>query len=85
MSAGWREWARCQEIGVDIFFPPPEYLTSSYTAARQVCDRCPVRTPCLDYALAHEADLPRDDRAGIWGGLTPHQRHQLQRPSRAAA
>ena len=35
---------------------------------RDVCAACPVRTDCLDYAIANGEEL------GVWGGLTPDQR-----------
>ncbi len=32
--------------------------------AKRVCQSCPVRTPCLDFALRHGLGF------GIWGGVT---------------
>ena len=40
--------------------------------ARQVCARCPVRQPCLDYALSNRITH------GIWGGMTERERRPLQ-------
>lgn len=42
-------------------------------AAKKLCDGCPVRTACLDDALANRIDY------GIWGGLTPRERRQIIR------
>lgn len=72
----WRQRAACRGMSpaeVDrIFFPPVKTgRTIDATAARAICDPCPVRAECLTYAI--EAG----EREGIWGGLTPRQRHAL--------
>ena len=41
--------------------------------AKQICSSCEVRTECLDYALA------RNERFGIWGGLSERERRNLKR------
>lgn len=41
--------------------------------AKAICNQCPVRELCLDYAL--EAGEP----AGIWGGTSPEERHAIRR------
>lgn len=40
------------------------------TEAKHVCAGCPVRARCLAHALAHR------EHHGIWGGLTPPERHR---------
>jgi Transcription factor WhiB len=47
--------------------------------ARQICAGCPVRQPCLDYALGHGITH------GIWGGLTERDRRPLRVHHTAAA
>jgi hypothetical protein len=47
--------------------------------ARQICAGCPVRQPCLDYALSHAITH------GIWGGLTERDRRPLRVHHTAAA
>jgi hypothetical protein len=42
-----------------------------YQSAARVCDACPVRSPCLDYAVTHQID------DGVWGGLVPFQLRKL--------
>ena len=82
---GWRERAACRDADPETFFPTaesgPEHDRQVATA-KAVCARCPVRTECLDEALAR---IPY----GIAGGLTEHERRTLRRPtatvSRAAA
>jgi Transcription factor WhiB len=52
--------------------------------AQHVCARCPVAELCLWSALVVEDPVYR---YGVYGGLLPHQRHQLAalcQPRRAA-
>lgn len=46
------------------------------TAARALCDRCPVRNPC--------ADQGRTERYGVWGGTASGSRRMQQRERSAA-
>ncbi|MEV4178165.1 WhiB family transcriptional regulator [Nonomuraea sp. NPDC049709] len=39
--------------------------------AKRVCDGCPVREPCLNYALN------TSQAYGVWGGTDPAQRREL--------
>lgn len=41
-------------------------------AAKAICRRCPVRTPCGDYAIRERVD-------GIWGGRTEGERRIRRR------
>jgi hypothetical protein len=52
-----------------VFYPE---RGKSADPARQVCARCPVRRPCLEYALSNRIAY------GIWGGLTERERRTLQ-------
>ena len=59
--------AACRGMGTDLFFPAPG---DDLDPAKALCARCPVREPCLDYALssveggAAGRDLGRDIGAG---------------------
>jgi Transcription factor WhiB len=44
-------------------------------AAKAVCERCPVRGECLQWAL----DAGADADYGIWGGLDEAERRRLRR------
>jgi len=68
-AARWRELAACRGAGLDLFFPE---RGESAEPARRVCARCPVRQPCLDYAISNRIVH------GIWGGLTERERRALQ-------
>ena len=69
----WIGQAACREEPSRRFVDPADH--AEIRAALSVCQRCPVRDPCLETALNHrvEADV------GIWGGTTPSQRRQIRR------
>ncbi|NKS56215.1 WhiB family transcriptional regulator [Rhodococcus hoagii] len=60
----------CSQTDPDAFYPDKG---ESSTPAQKICTGCPVRTECLEYALE------RDERYGVWGGLTPRGRKSLLR------
>jgi WhiB family redox-sensing transcriptional regulator len=85
-AAQWQEQALCCGIGSEAFFPASEVgATAAYRQAARVCRRCPVVQECLQFALEQEADSPAKCRAGVYGGLTPVQRHALHLTRRTAA
>jgi WhiB family transcriptional regulator, redox-sensing transcriptional regulator len=71
----WRDHAACRGLDPDLFFPVSSSGASltDIEAAKRVCQRCPVRTPCLHWAL----DLGQV--SGIWGGTTEEERRALRR------
>lgn len=66
----WQAEALCAQTDPEAFFPEKGGSTRD---AKRVCQTCPVRTQCLEYALAH------DERFGIWGGLSERERRKLKR------
>ena len=48
----WRDHAACSGLDPDLFFPVSTSGASltEIEAARRVCQRCPVTTPCLRWA-----------------------------------
>lgn len=66
----WRDGGLCAQTDPEVFFPEKG---SSPNLAKQVCQACPVRTECLEYALE------RSIRFGVWGGLTERERRRLRR------
>ena len=68
-AARWRELAACRGTDLNLFFPG---RGESAEPARQVCAACPVRQPCLDYAISNAITY------GIWGGLTERERRSLR-------
>ncbi|RJQ74231.1 WhiB family transcriptional regulator [Pseudonocardiaceae bacterium YIM PH 21723] len=77
----WRHRAACKTTDPELFFPVSEVgpSTCQITEAKTFCNGgseqlpCPVRTDCLEWAMAHGAD------AGVWGGLTEDERRSLRR------
>jgi hypothetical protein len=59
----------------EVFFPedePDKYLRKKLIAvAKEVCNDCPVRLRCFDYALSAHM-------VGVWGGTTTEEREQLR-------
>ncbi|MET9337916.1 MULTISPECIES: WhiB family transcriptional regulator [unclassified Nonomuraea] len=65
--------AACLDEDPEIFFPISLEGAGHAQAerAKAICHGCPVRLPCLDYALAtRQAD-------GVWGGMDPAERRAL--------
>ena len=61
----WRVQALCAQTDPEAFFPEKG---ESPRAAKKVCQACPVRAQCLQFALDH------NQRYGIWGGLSARER-----------
>ncbi|WP_107655911.1 WhiB family transcriptional regulator [Nocardia suismassiliense] len=66
----WRREAACAETDPDAFFPE---RGGNSRDAKRVCSSCEVVRQCLDYALGH------DQNFGVWGGMTPPERHRFAR------
>lgn len=60
-KTSWREQAACKNESPSLFFA--EKNDKSFHKAIKICNNCPVRQECLDYAI----QIP--ERLGIWGGL----------------
>lgn len=75
---GWQFDAACRGEDSALFFAPNYFEKRSEKEGREarakaICDRCPVRAQCLDYALKIR------EPHGIWGGLNEFERRQLLR------
>jgi WhiB family transcriptional regulator, redox-sensing transcriptional regulator len=68
-SWSWRGRAACRTADPDLFFPE---RGESAEPARRICASCPVREPCLDYAIGNGVTH------GIWGGLAERDRRALR-------
>jgi WhiB family transcriptional regulator, redox-sensing transcriptional regulator len=66
----WQERALCAQTDPEAFFPEKGGSTRE---AKKVCVGCDVRSECLEYALA------KDERFGIWGGLSERERRKLKK------
>jgi len=68
----WRDNASCLETGGHVFFPSQG--DDSFTpAAKAICNGCPVKAACLEFALDNNID------DGVWGGTSPKERAKLRR------
>jgi Transcription factor WhiB len=66
VKTSWKDSAACQAADREIFYNESVFLVR----AKSLCFRCPVLEPCL------EAALERDERWGVWGGLTARERRR---------
>ncbi len=71
----WRSRAACTDEDPELFFPIGSTgpAIDQIAEAKEVCVRCEVREPCLEYAMATNQD------AGVWGGLSEDERRSLKR------
>jgi len=76
----FEDTASCSNTDPELFFPREhEYshgkVRSTYknlTEAKKICDSCPLKVKCLEYAL-------KNAEYGIWGGTTEEQRQYIRR------
>lgn len=73
----WMDDACCRGIDPDLFYPERGESTAE---AKAVCQGCPVRGQCLEYALTSPVE-----KHGVWGGLSEYERRRLRRQRRRAA
>ena len=76
MNLAWRQRAACRGVDPDSFYPASD---EEAEAAKAICAVCPVREPCLEYALANR------ERDGVWGGATERERRRIIRQRRKSA
>ena len=74
----WRDLARCRGIDPQVFHPAEEDDAAA-AEAKSICELCPVREPCLEYAITSR------EKEGVWGGLTARERRRLIRQRRRTA
>ena len=71
----WRHEAACREEDPEVFFPVGNTgpALAQIEEAKKICERCPVKEPCLAWALESGQD------AGVWGGLSEDERRAMKR------
>jgi WhiB family transcriptional regulator, redox-sensing transcriptional regulator len=74
----WRNRAACRSQDPELFFPvgTTDRALAQLERAKAVCHTCPVREPCLDWALRSE---PIGQEAGVCAGLSEGERRTLKR------
>jgi WhiB family redox-sensing transcriptional regulator len=75
--ADWRDDAACLHANPDLFFPVGTAgpALRQVDRAKRICGTCPVRTPCLAWAL------DQGILSGVWGGTTEEERRAIRRAS----
>jgi WhiB family transcriptional regulator, redox-sensing transcriptional regulator len=69
----WMADAACAGMDASLFFP---VNGNDVAAAVEICQGCPVRDDCLDYALE------RGEDHGVWGGCSERERRRIRRSRR---
>jgi WhiB family transcriptional regulator, redox-sensing transcriptional regulator len=74
--AGWQRLAACRGEDSAYYFAPSYFekrreKLAREAVAKRICTTCPVRTPCLDYALSTR------EAHGVWGGLNETERRAI--------
>jgi WhiB family redox-sensing transcriptional regulator len=73
MDTDWMALGKCRKLAPSVFFPNNG---AGVEQARQICAGCPVKEPCLEYALYHRIDH------GVWGGASERERRRIARRRR---
>lgn len=86
----WEARARCVGHDTRLWFPTTKdtryaagekswETPDATSAAKAICEICPVREECL------EAALRRGEPVGVWGGMTTKERKAIRRARLALA
>ena len=63
-DTAWMDAGNCRSVSPSVFFPSDGV---GVEVARQICRDCPVKHPCLEYALTNHIDH------GVWGGTSERE------------
>ena len=69
MPPEWTRKALCAEVDPEIFFPDKGERTAH---VKQICKACIVKVECLEYSIQN------NERFGVCGGLTEHDRRKVR-------
>ncbi len=75
LEADWMAQGKCWDMDPAIFFPSDG---TGVQVAQGICAECPVKTRCLEYALANGI------AHGIWGGTSERERRRILRHRRVS-
>lgn len=82
-QTAWQTRGSCRGADPELFFL--DRGAGDATAARAICEGCPVRRECLEYALgrweltSEGSFVWRVEKYGIWGGRTEKERRKIRR------
>lgn len=65
----WRDGALCRQVDPELWFPEKG---ANGADAKRVCQRCPVRADCLEFALT------TGQNDGIWAGHNERDLRKLR-------
>ena len=68
MDNEWMARGNCRLEPPSTFFPSDGV---GVEVAKRICEECPVKAPCLEYALRNRIDH------GVWGGASERQRRRI--------
>jgi WhiB family redox-sensing transcriptional regulator len=70
----WMQDGLCRQVDADLFFPEGRGAAIHHKTeqAKKVCNRCPVKQRCLDWALE------TGQHSGVWGGTAPDERRGIR-------
>ncbi len=75
MDHDWMQDGNCRNYPPATFFPSDGV---GVDIARKLCQSCPVKQPCLEYALTERVDH------GVWGGCSERERRRILKRRRQA-
>jgi WhiB family transcriptional regulator, redox-sensing transcriptional regulator len=75
-DTSWMADGTCREYPPNVFFPVDGV---GVEVARRICATCPVREPCLEYAVSNRIEH------GVWGGTSERGRRRLARSRQFAS
>ncbi len=76
MDTSWMARGSCAQAKPSVFFPSDGV---GVDVARKICAACPVKEPCLEYALEQRIDH------GVWGGCSERERRRILKRRRDLA
>lgn len=76
MDTAWMAEGNCRDEPPSRFFPSDGV---GVEVARRICAGCPVKSPCLEYALEQRVDH------GVWGGTSERERRRILKGRRDGA
>jgi WhiB family redox-sensing transcriptional regulator len=74
MDTTWMTDSKCRNLPPKVFFPSDGV---GVEIARRICAECPVKAPCLEYALYNRIEH------GVWGGASERERRRIARRRRS--
>jgi WhiB family redox-sensing transcriptional regulator len=69
----WQKPGLCRNYPANWWFPERGSNRREIEKVKAICQDCPIRVKCLEYALHHA------EKFGIWGGLSVDERNAIRR------